>query len=434
MRIVTRAFAVIVAFAVHADAQQITQIVLSRSVVCAGDTITVSVTTIGTFASDNVFVAQLSNAAGSFLNPVTIGRLTARTGGAFVCTIPQGLGAATGYRVRVLASDPLTVGDSTAPVEIHGPGQPYVYIDRYAMKQVMQTGDSIRPIAYAAPGGSWLWTLGEGAVPPTSTQQSGFWVWYTTAGLKKITLAVSFDVNCGSTPSVLQDSTFVNVVSCNPRVPDSLTQVNTDGTLPRPGRYWIRPGVTGTSAGHSTLLVDAAATVTAGVSDTVFVMAAGYAVADACRGDLVYVAEGGSLVGRCNGNENTGAIALAAGASFTGFGDTLAVRCPTLTFDNLPNKNAVVEPLSPTDGSVAAYPNPFSDRTSLAFTTTTRDHVRLTVCDMLGRLLATPVDAVLEQGAHVLPWSAEGISNGMMMYRIVTSAGTHSGLLRRVTH
>ena len=73
------------------------------------NTVSVPFTITGNFNTGNIFTAQLSNAAGSFATPVSIGTLTATTSGAITCTIPPIAGGA-GYRIRVIASSPATTG------------------------------------------------------------------------------------------------------------------------------------------------------------------------------------------------------------------------------------------------------------------------------------------------------------------------------------
>lgn len=59
------------------------------------------------FNAGNVFTAQLSNAAGSFAAPITIGTLTSTAGtGSIPCRIPPGIAAGTGYRIRIVSSSP----------------------------------------------------------------------------------------------------------------------------------------------------------------------------------------------------------------------------------------------------------------------------------------------------------------------------------------
>ncbi len=79
--------------------------------ICSNTNFNVSFTTSPTlYNAGNVFTAQLSNASGSFASPVTIGTLTSPTVAPIPVLIPVGTIAGTGYRIRVIASNPSTIG------------------------------------------------------------------------------------------------------------------------------------------------------------------------------------------------------------------------------------------------------------------------------------------------------------------------------------
>lgn len=76
----------------------------------------------------------------------------------------------------------------------------------------------------------------------------------------------------------------------------------------------------------------------------------------------------------------------------------------------------------------AAYPNPFSDRTTLTLHLTEAGPATLTVYDVRGRAVATLVDGVLAAGEHRLTWdgtAADGraLPAGMYVARLTGSAG-----------
>ncbi|WP_234109117.1 T9SS type A sorting domain-containing protein [Chryseobacterium sp. R2A-55] len=77
---------------------------------CAGSSVSVPFTIEGIFNSGNVFTAQLSNSTGSFASPTNIGSLTQTTAGTISATIPAGTPAGSGYRIRVVSSNPNVVG------------------------------------------------------------------------------------------------------------------------------------------------------------------------------------------------------------------------------------------------------------------------------------------------------------------------------------
>lgn len=81
---------------------------------CQGETFTVnfsqsSCNFVNT-PSANVYSVELSNASGSFTNPVVIGTLTGTTPAAITCTLPGGTAAGNGYRLRIAASSPPSTG------------------------------------------------------------------------------------------------------------------------------------------------------------------------------------------------------------------------------------------------------------------------------------------------------------------------------------
>ena len=77
---------------------------------CAGASVNVPFSLVGTFNGGNIFTAQLSDASGSFVSPVNIGSLTSTTTGTIVGTIPSNTTTSSLYRIRVIASNPVTTG------------------------------------------------------------------------------------------------------------------------------------------------------------------------------------------------------------------------------------------------------------------------------------------------------------------------------------
>ncbi|WP_329806731.1 GEVED domain-containing protein [Flavobacterium facile] len=76
-----------------------------------GAAVSVPFTSVGTFNAGNVYTAQLSNAAGSFASPVSIGTVTSTLNTDIIsATIPAGTAAGVGYRIRVVANNPVVTG------------------------------------------------------------------------------------------------------------------------------------------------------------------------------------------------------------------------------------------------------------------------------------------------------------------------------------
>lgn len=77
---------------------------------CKGVAFNVPFTVSGTFNAGNIFTAQLSDATGGFGTPRTIGTLSGTSSGQISATIPAVVTAGTGYRVRVVSSNPAVTG------------------------------------------------------------------------------------------------------------------------------------------------------------------------------------------------------------------------------------------------------------------------------------------------------------------------------------
>lgn len=91
---------------------------------CAGDALTVTFKSEGIFKPDNVYSVQLSDENGSFASPKVIGTLQSSvTGnGTINCTLPSAMMPKNGYRVRVISSNPYTVGtDNGVNLEVMTP-------------------------------------------------------------------------------------------------------------------------------------------------------------------------------------------------------------------------------------------------------------------------------------------------------------------------
>lgn len=92
--------------------------------VCVGSVIDVPFWSYGTYIAGNVYTAELSDAFGSFANPMVIGTLPDITTydpalvpspGSVSGLIPSPLPDGCGYMIRVVASNPVTIGTSFGP-------------------------------------------------------------------------------------------------------------------------------------------------------------------------------------------------------------------------------------------------------------------------------------------------------------------------------
>jgi len=74
------------------------------------------------------------------------------------------------------------------------------------------------------------------------------------------------------------------------------------------------------------------------------------------------------------------------------------------------------------------YPNPFNPSTTIRFTLPQRDHVRLTVHDVRGRLVRVLENEDLPAGEHRIAWGGvdkggRPVASGVYFYRLVTKSG-----------
>jgi len=76
---------------------------------------------------------------------------------------------------------------------------------------------------------------------------------------------------------------------------------------------------------------------------------------------------------------------------------------------------------------IGNYPNPFNPQTTIRFVLPSRDHVRLEVCDLLGREVALLAESTLEAGEHDIRWDATRAAAGPYFYRLQTTHGVRTG-------
>ncbi|MBX7243216.1 MAG: T9SS type A sorting domain-containing protein [Bacteroidia bacterium] len=114
---------VVVSNGINANANQCISITSINSLnFCPGNAATINFTAANVYNPGNVFTAELSNASGSFSNPIVIGTLTSGTGGVINVQIPTNIPAGTGYRVRIVSSSPnLTSFSNGSNININNP-------------------------------------------------------------------------------------------------------------------------------------------------------------------------------------------------------------------------------------------------------------------------------------------------------------------------
>jgi len=115
------------------------------------------------FNTGNVFTAQLSDASGSFSNPSSIGSLSGVNISPISVTLPNNIGGGTGYKMRVVSSDPAATGTASSSVTVI----PFSNSITPSTQQTAQVGVQATTLTVAethtATGREWFVTFNSGA-------------------------------------------------------------------------------------------------------------------------------------------------------------------------------------------------------------------------------------------------------------------------------
>ena len=99
------------------------------SIACGGESLSIPFTvTGGPFQAGNEFKLELSQPSGSFINATVLSTVPGQAGGTFTANIPAGIQPSTGYKLRVVSTDPvysgvsasLSAGPAATPSGING--------------------------------------------------------------------------------------------------------------------------------------------------------------------------------------------------------------------------------------------------------------------------------------------------------------------------
>lgn len=196
-----------------------------------GASVSVPFTSVGTFNAGNVYTAQLSNAAGSFASPVSIGTVTSTANsGTITATIPAGTAAGTGYRIRVVSSNPVVAGtNNTVDLTVQVPAaittQPSTTVQNLCQGStatalsVTATGTTLTYQWYSnttatTSGGTPVGTSSNSYTPVTTAAGTLYYYCVVSAACgASVTSTVSGAVNVTAVPSA--PSGTINV-SANP--------------------------------------------------------------------------------------------------------------------------------------------------------------------------------------------------------------------------
>ena len=131
---------------------------------CAGASFDVNYAPVGTYNSDNIFTAQLSDASGSFSSPTAIGTFSSAVAGTVNVTIPQNTLAGTGYKIRIVSTSPIATGDiHTASITINATASPVA-----SLTQDFTTGQTLADFSITGENIKWYDSPSGGNELPSS--------------------------------------------------------------------------------------------------------------------------------------------------------------------------------------------------------------------------------------------------------------------------
>jgi hypothetical protein len=189
---------------------------------CAGTAISASFTIKGKFEEGNIFSIQLSDTTGSFINSQVIGSLSSTTPTTIIGSLPIDLPASKKYRIRVVGSNPRTIGTDGSFFTVFA--APKVKFDPPSPIKVC---NSTFPITVNVTGGkSYEWRDGS-----TATNRS-----ITTPGWYYVT--ASNEATCDRTDSIQVVSVPAAVASITPTKPTTFCEGGSVGLIAGGGQFF----------------------------------------------------------------------------------------------------------------------------------------------------------------------------------------------------
>ncbi len=403
------------------SAQTISIATVSGGSFCAGDPVSVSFTTTGSWGHKNAFTLQLSDPSGSFSSGFkNLGSLFDTIGGALSisATMPSNPLGSSHYRVRVIGAVPyiassdngtdLSLGNTAFTLKEGGFGPAW----GIGIKGYMDLSNVADPLS-----DSIFWDFGVDATPATVAGKASNGtvltpeVMYSSGGLKTITARV---INNGCT----KDTTFSKYVyDCtHPIIPHSALVISRDTSLnwnnkTGPRSIWINPGVTvdinaSINATLDSVFAETGATITGRNSNktTRYYLKAGVAA-----GSLKLI-DGGTVLWQ-------DAVALPNLIDE----ECLVMQCTGLDFDystappNAAFQPDAVAPVLPTP--LQLLPNPTTGNVTI--TGAPENITNLEVYNALGQVVLSPQ---LPRSSN-FSIDLSGLSNGTYYVRIVSAYG-----------
>ncbi|MCD6067268.1 MAG: hypothetical protein K0S33_2094 [Bacteroidetes bacterium] len=135
----------------------------------SGNTLSIPYGIAGIYNTGNIFTAELSDSTGSFASPVVIGSVSSSTPGTINAVIPGSVAAATGYRIRIVSSNPAYTGpDNGIDLSLNVLSPPVVVAN--ANPPMVCTGSALTLTGSGASSYAWISNITDGtAFSPLST-------------------------------------------------------------------------------------------------------------------------------------------------------------------------------------------------------------------------------------------------------------------------
>ncbi len=272
------------------EAQTISLGQITQLSYCAGDTLTVPYQASGTFATDNLFIAQLSDANGSFTNFTFFDSSKSTIDSLLISMQTVG----NHYRVRIESTDPYTVSeDNGTDIQVIPRLTTNVYV-QFSHNPINNgwplegdwepLGVPNRPILFSealyADSGSFAWQLDQDANPIQSISPMTS-VIYATPGIKNGIFTFTNTNGCSSSVPF-----HFKILPCNPVIPEwaQIVTGNVDAlaTFDTSSAVWVKAGGSFTADDDF-------------FGRTIFVEAGGAAISSNSKWNVYYVKNGGSF-------------------------------------------------------------------------------------------------------------------------------------------
>jgi hypothetical protein len=329
---------------------------------CAGNNIPVPYVIAGSFSAGNIVTAQLSDATGSFANPVAVGNVVSKASGTINALVPALTPSGDGYRMRVVSSDPVRTSISVPlNAQVHG-GLPEPLIGTlYApylcenpnVYLAVSPHESSAEVCY-----SYQWKLNGNPIPGATSQ------FYTATEVGNYTCVIS---NAAGTVTS-------NVITISLE----------------------RPAVIISNSGSETVTLS-----NIGAQGFFQWKLNGNDIPNATAQNYVATVSGDYA---CTVTNSCGAF----------ISNTISVTIYTAKQSTSNN----VESSVLNEMRLKIAPNPVSSSTTISFSLPQSERVSIKIFDMSGRLIATLAETAFAAGQHQLKWDVGNVKTGVYVMRL----------------